>query len=218
MQSAASAGVAIPPAVLRHPAHELDGSLEVLRLAVQLVGIHCAESLDRSEHGAHVRNRVDDVACPRFALRPDHRGALADAAKRLADVRATTDERDGELPLVDVIRRVRRRQNLGLVDVVDLERLQDLRLDEVADARLRHDGDAHGLLNLDHLVRVRHPSDAAFAADVRRNPLERHDRAGARLLGDPRLIGVGDVHDHPALQHLGEAALDPHRPDLSHRR
>ena len=34
------------------------------------------------------------------------------------------------------------RQDLGLVDVVDLERLEHLRLGEVADARLRHDRDA----------------------------------------------------------------------------
>jgi hypothetical protein len=36
---------------------------------------------------------------------------------------------------------VGRRQHLGLVDVVDLERLEHLRLDEVADARLGHDRD-----------------------------------------------------------------------------
>jgi hypothetical protein len=88
MQSAASAGVAIPPAVKvttgagrsPPPSARARRSLEVLRLAVQLVGIHRAESLDRSEHGAHVRHRVDDVAGPRFTLRPDHRGALGDAA------------------------------------------------------------------------------------------------------------------------------------------
>ena len=34
------------------------------------------------------------------------------------------------------------REHLGLVDVVDAERLQHLRLDEVADAALRHDRDA----------------------------------------------------------------------------
>jgi hypothetical protein len=41
--------------------------------------------------------------------------------------------------------------------------------------------------------------------------LEGHDRDCSGVLGDPRLLGVDDVHDHPTLEHLGEAALDPHR-------
>ena len=122
----------------------------------------------------------------------------------------------GELPLVDVMLEIGRRQHLGLVDVVDLERLEDLRLGEMADAALRHHGDGHRLLDaLDH-VRVGHPGDTAVPADVGRHALERHDGARAGLLRDLRLLGVDDVHDHAALEHLGEAALDPHRPDLVH--
>jgi hypothetical protein len=48
--------------------------------------------------------------------------------------------------------------------------------------------------------------------------LERHHGDGAGRLGDLRLVGVDDVHDHPALEHLGEAALDAHRPVFGHRR
>jgi hypothetical protein len=115
------------------------------------------------------------------------------------------------------MRGVGRRQDLGLVDVVDLQRLQDLRFDEMADTSLGHHGDGHGFLDLDDLVRIGHPCDAALGADVRRHTLECHHRHRACLLGDPRLIGVGDVHDHPALEHFGEATLDAHRPDLDHR-
>ena len=62
------------------------------------------------------------------------------------------------------------REHLGLVDVVDAERLEDLRLDEVADAGLGHDRDGdRGLDALDHL-RVAHAGDAAVAADVGRAP------------------------------------------------
>ena len=57
----------------------------------------------RAEDGAHVRDRVDDVAGAGLALRADHRRALGDAPQRLAEVRRTADERDGELPLVDVV-------------------------------------------------------------------------------------------------------------------
>ena len=39
--------------------------------------------------------------------------------------------------------------------------------------------------------------------------LERHHRDRARVLGDLRLLGVDDVHDDAAAQHLRETALDP---------
>ena len=163
-----------------------------------------------------MRDRVDDVAGSGLALRPDHRRALGDPAERLAEVGRAADERDGERVLVDVVLDVRGSQHLGLVDVVDLERLEDLRLDEVADAALRHHRDRHGLLDLADLLRIRHAGDAPVPADVGRDALERHHRARARLLGDPRLVGVDDVHDDPALQHLGEARLDAQRADLGH--
>ena len=106
-------------------------------------------------------------------------------------------------------------QHLGLVDVVDLECLQDLRLGEVADPALRHHRDRDGLLDLADHARVGHPRHPAVTADVGRNALERHHGAGAGVLGDHGLLGVDDVHDDAALEHLGEAALDAHRPGLA---
>ena len=52
--------------------------------------------------------------------------AAPSAIRRSASprLRAAADERHGELPLVDVMLHVGRRQHLGLVDVVDLERLR----------------------------------------------------------------------------------------------
>jgi hypothetical protein len=103
---------------------------------------------------------------------------------------------------------VGRGEDLRLVDVVDLERLEHLGLGEVADARLGHDGDRHGLLDALHHRRVRHAGHAAVTADVGGDALERHDGGGARRLGDPRLLGIDDVHDDAALEHLGQAGLD----------
>ena len=108
------------------------------------------------------------------------------------------------------------RQDLGLVDVVDLERLEHLRLGEVADARLGHHRDRHGLLDAADQQRVGHARDAAVAADVGGDALERHDGRGAGVLGDLRLLGVDDVHDHAALQHLGQAGLDTERRFVAH--
>ena len=165
------------PAVLGHPAHELVRRLQVLRLGVQLVAAQRLQPPDAAEDGAHVRDGVDDVARSGLTLGADHRGALADAAQRLAEVRGAADERHREAPLVDVMLDVGRRQHLGLVDVVDLERLQDLRLGEMADPALGHHGNRDGLLDLADHARVGHARDAAVAADVGRHALERHHGA-----------------------------------------
>ena len=57
------------------------------------------------------------------------------------------------------------------------------------------------------------PPSRRMSAGTRSSAITAH---GAGVLGDPRLLGVDDVHDHAALEHLGEAALDAHRPDLGH--
>ena len=195
------------------------GRAQLLRLGVELLGR--AGSASRRIPPKTARMCVTALTMSPVPASPfvaDHRRALGDAPERLAEVRAAADERDGELPLVDVVLEVGGRQHLGLVDVVDLERLEDLRLDEVPDPALRHHRDRHRLLDLRDLLRVGHARDAAVAPDVGRDALERHHRARACVLGDLRLLGVDDVHDHPALEHLGEAALDAHRADVGHRR
>ena len=100
------------------------------------------------------------------------------------------------------------REYLGLVDVVDAELLQYLRLDEVTDAGLRHDGDRDGVDDAVDHVGVAHPRDAALSANVGGHPLECHDGDRPGILGDLGLVGGDDVHDDAAFEHLGEAALD----------
>ena len=46
--------------------------------------------------------------------------------------------------------------------------------------------------------------------------LGRHHGDGPGILGDLRLLGVDDVHDHAALEHLGKPALDAHGAGLGH--
>ena len=168
-----------------------------------------AEMLDAADDSPQVANRLDDVACPGFALGADHRRTLPDPPQRFAEVGGATDERNLERVLVDVVRLVGGSQHLGLVDVVHLQRLEHLGLREVADARLGHHRDRHRVLDLLDHPGAGHPRDAAGGADVGRDALQCHHRNRARLLGDPSLLGGGHVHDHPALEHLGEAALDP---------
>ena len=54
----------------------------------------------------------------------------------------------------------------------------------------------------------RHAGHAAFLADIGRHAFQRHHRGRAGLLGDHRLLGVGDVHDDAAFQHLRQADFE----------
>src|SRR5207302_3611609 len=101
-----------------------------------------------------------------------------------------------------------RRQHLGLVDVVDAQRLQDLRLHEMADPGLGHDRDGDRGLDLLDQAGIAHPGDPAILSDVGGDALQRHHRTSAGLLGDPGVLGSDNVHDHAAFQHLGQPGLD----------
>ena len=94
-------------------------------------------------------------------------------------------------------------------------RLQHLRLGEVPDAGLGHHGDRHRLDDPLDQQRVAHPRHATVPADVGRHPLERHDRDGTGVLGDLGLLGVDDVHDDAAPQHVGQPPLDGEGPGVS---
>ena len=193
MTSAASAGVAMPPAqnsgTGSSPVSAISctsGSGACRRLAQSNSSAESAWVILRMSPRIERRWRTASTMLP-VPASPFERimhGALADAPQRLAEVGGAAHERHGERPLVDVVGLVGRGEHLGLVDVVDAERLEDLGLDEVADAGLGHDRDGDGGLDaLDHL-RIAHAGHAAVAADVGRHPLERHDRDGAGVLGD----------------------------------
>ena len=113
--------------------------------------------------------------------------------------------------LVDVVEFVGGGENLRLVNEVDGQMLENLRLNEVADADLGHDGDGDGGLDcLDH-PGVRHAGDASGGADHGWHALERHDGDGAGFFGDDGLIHVHDIHDDTTFKHLGEASLEAKR-------
>src|SRR5450759_5926899 len=75
----------------------------------------------------------------------------------------------------------------------------------VEQAKIAEDAGAVAVMSLERV-----PADirAAGGADVGRDALEGHDGHRARVLGDLRLFDRDDVHDHAALEHLGEAGLD----------
>ena len=187
--------------------HEVERRGELLRRLVQLVLAQRRHAADLALHLAHVSDGLHHIARAGLALRSDHRRALADAPQSLAEVARAADERHGEFRLIDVPHVVGRRKHFRLVDVVDLDGLQNPRLGDVPDAALRHHRDRDGGLDaLDHRG-VAHAGDATRRADVGGNPLQRHHRACAGRLGDLRLLGRRDVHDHAALEHLREIAV-----------
>ena len=65
---------------------------QVLGRGVQLFVAQRAEPADLAVDRAHVADGLDDVAGAGLALGADHRGALGDAAQRLAQVAAAADE------------------------------------------------------------------------------------------------------------------------------
>ncbi len=74
-------------------------------------------------------------------------------------------------------------------------------------AAFRHDGDAHRFHNFEDHRGVAHPCHAAIFANIGGDALKGHHRAGAGILGNFRLVRVDHIHNHPALEHLCQAAI-----------
>lgn len=186
-----------------------------LKLAGELTETHNA-ALSKSSLGLsnvavdslHVADSLDDVTSASLALGSDHGSTLGDTAQGLTEVSAAADKGDTEGALLDVALVVGGGQDLGFINVVDTQRLEDLALDKVADTGLGHDGDGDGLLDLLDHGRVGHARNAAVLANVGGDSLEGHDGAGSSFFGNAGLLGVGDVHDDAALEHLSKAGLE----------
>ncbi|WVY93997.1 hypothetical protein V8G54_033085 [Vigna mungo] len=184
------------------------GRGDVLGEGENFVVVHVAENPNVAHHRADVTHGLDDVAGACLALGADHGGALADAAEGFPEVAAAADKGDAEVVLVDVVSVIGQRENLALVHVVDADGLQDLGLHEVPDAGLCHNGDGNGPLDFLDELWVAHAGHTTLGPDVGGYPLEGHDRAGPGLFGDAGLVGVDNIHDDTAPEHLGEADFD----------
>ena len=224
--SAASAGVAMPPAQNSGTGSQprsatsrttSSGAWRSLAAPASSSGSQRGEVLDAAGDLAHVANGLDDVAGAGLALGADHRRALADAPQRLTEVGRAADERDLEGELVDVVglvgrasgprtRRCSRPRATGRTCASAKWPIRALAITGIVTASWI------SLIMAGFDMRATPPS----RPDVGRDALERHHRAGAGVLGDLRLVGVGDVHDHAALEHLGETGLDAECGALSH--
>ncbi len=152
-------------------------------------------------------HRLDHIAGASLAFGANHRRALADAPQRFAQIAAAAHERHLEIALIDVMLLVGWGQHFALVNIIHPQRLEDAGLDKVTDAALRHHRDADRLDNLFDQGGVAHPRHAALRPNVSRHPLQGHHRHRTRLLGNAGLLGVDHIHNHSALEHLGQALL-----------
>ena len=156
---------------------------------------------------AHVFHGVNDVSGAGFALGANHGCALGDAAQGFSEIAGAADERNRESVFVDVVGFVGGCEHFGLVDIVNAQFLKNLGFREMSDAALGHHWDRDRGHDLADLFGRSHARYAAFGADLRGDALESHDCHGAGLLGNHRLLGVGDVHNDAAFQHFGQACF-----------
>src|SRR5690242_16816440 len=102
---------------------------------------------------------------------------------------------------------VGRRESFDIIHEIEAQGFQNAGLHEVADTRFGHRPDACGVHDMPDLTDGRHARQTGFLANVGGHALERHDGCCPGLFGDQRLLGIGDVHDDAALEHLREPHL-----------
>ena len=152
-------------------------------------------------------NGLNHVAGSRFPLGTNHGSTFIDSSQGLAQISCAAYERNLEISLVDVVNIIGGGQHFRLIDVVDFDGFQKLRLYKMPDSALRHNRNTDRFLNaLDHL-RIAHSGYTAGCTNICRNPLQRHYRTRTRFLCNLCLFRCCNVHDDSALQHLSQTLV-----------
>ena len=135
----------------------------------------------------HMGDGVGGIAGAGLALGSNHGGALGEAPQCLTEVGGAAHERDGELPLVDVVGVVGGREHLGFVDVVDDRAPAACASTKCPMRALAMTGMETAAMMPSIMSRslIREtPPCTRMSAD----PLQRHDGDCAGVLGDARLL------------------------------
>ncbi len=194
-------------AVFFHIPHQFHRRTDVLSVGNQFLVSQGGDMFDLSLHRPHVSHRFHDVAGTGLTFGADHGRAFGDAAEGFPQIPAAAYKRHFELVLVDVILLIGGREHLALVDKIHSQGFQNLSFGEMADAALGHHRDGDGFLNLLDQFGIAHAGHASLRANVGGNALQGHHCHRAGIFGDFGLLGVGDIHDHPALEHLRQPNL-----------
>jgi GntR family transcriptional regulator len=190
------------------------GCTDGLGICHQLLDGHILQLADRTQHRASMAHGLNNVPSPGFAFCADHGCAFTDAPQSFTQVAAAADEGHLEQVFVDVVFFIGRCKHFRFVDVIHAERLEDLSLDEMADAAFCHDWNRDGIHNFFDEGRVAHAGYATMGTDISWHSFERHDRHCSGLLGDARVLGCDDIHDDAALEHLCEPLFYLERTDF----
>src|SRR5664280_293202 len=145
---------------------------EVLRLDYEFILEHRLHLANLVHDRSHVGDRLRDVSGARLALRPYHRGSLADTPQRLSQITCSAYEGDLELPLVDMIGDISGGQYFAFINEVDAHILQYPCFGDVSDSYLGHDRNRDSVHDLLDKPWVSRSCDAAFPANIGRNPFE----------------------------------------------
>ena len=111
-------------------------------------------------------HRFHHIPRPRLAFGANHGGPFADPPQRFAQVAAAAHKRHFKALFVDMKLFVSGRQHFRLVDIVDPNRFQNLRLYKMPDPALRHHWNGNRLFNPDDQLRIAHARHAPLRANV----------------------------------------------------
>ena len=186
-------------AVVMHIQNKIVWNLQHFGCLKQLVLTHRGQFLDFAVHLSHVADSLYDISGSRLTFGTDHRCALVDPAECLAEIFCTADKRYFEIAFVDMVNVIRRGENFALVDVVDFDGFEHLRLYKVTDPAFCHNWDRNGFLDAADHFRIAHTGNAACCTDVCRDTLQRHNGTCTSFLCNMCLLRSGNVHDNAAL-------------------
>jgi hypothetical protein len=96
-------------------------------------------------------------------------------------------------------------KDFRFIDVIHAKRFKNLGFNKMPDTAFRHHRNRDRINDLQDHIRVRHARHAAIRTDISRHAFKRHHRACAGILRDLGLLGVHDIHDHAAFQHLRQS-------------
>ena len=143
--------------------------------------------------------RLHDITGTRFSFGTDHGSTLVDPAKRLAQILCSTYKRYFKVSLIDMVHIICRREYFTLIDIVNLDRFENLSLHKMTDSAFGHNRDSNSILDpLNHL-RITHTGNTAGCTDICRYPFQSHDSTGTCCFRNLCLLRCGDIHDDTAL-------------------
>ena len=174
-------------------------NLKLLCCIEQFVLCHRTNPADFSLHHSHMPYSLNNISCTGFALCADHRRPLIDTAQCFPKIFGTANKGYVKLGFVNVVFIICRGENLRLINVINLNRLKDLRFGKVADTAFRHNGNRHSFLYPFNHFGIAHTGYAACRTDIRRDSFQSHNSTGTRRFCNLGLFRGGNVHNNAAL-------------------